>query len=179
MMRRTILGILCLFVFMNVSCKKDGESDIDNSLEKKVVEVKLSFGSNFPDYSLGLGLEGTSANGGLDESFNFVGANITDENNIVLPEAVIRSANYDVIPNSQLSIKTSHPVSTFSIAITASGIKEEINDLEPLSVTLDFYIDGKKVNSKSTKFEANDFRSQVYAIHVAEPNKIIDSTEFE
>lgn len=179
MMRNSIWGILCLFVFMNISCKKDGENDIDNSLEKKVVEVKLSFGSNFSGYSLGLGLEGTSANGGLDDSFNFVGANITDENNIVLPEAVIRTANYDVIPNSQLSIKTSHPVSTFSIAMTASNIKEEVNDLEPLSVTLDFYIDGKKVNSKSTQFEANEFSSKVYAIHVAEPNKIIDSTEFE
>ena len=53
------------------------------------------------------------------------------------------------------------------------------NDLEPLSVTVDFYIDGKKVNSKSTKFDANEFSSQVYAIHVAEPDKIIDSTEFE
>lgn len=179
MMRNTIWGILCLFVFMNISCKKDGENDIDNSLEKKVVEVKLSFGSNFSGYSLGLGLEGTSANGGLDDSFNFVGANITDENNIVLPEAVIRTANYDVIPNSQLSIKTSHPVSTFSIAMTASSIREDVNDLESLSVTLDFYIDGKKINSKSTKFDANEFSSKVYAIHVAEPNKIIDSTEFE
>lgn len=179
MMRGAILGILCLFVFMNVSCKKDDESDIDNSLLKKVVEVKLSFGSNFPSYSLGLGLEGTSVNGGLDDSFNFIGVNITDENNIVLPEAVIRTANYEVIPNSQLSIKTSHPVSTFSIAMTASSINEDVNDLEPLSVTLDFYIDGKKVNSKSTKFDANEFNSQVYAIHVAEPDKIIDSTEFE
>jgi hypothetical protein len=164
---------------MNVSCKKDDKSDIDNSLEKKVVEVKLSFGSNFPSYSLGLGLEGTSVNGVLDDSFNFIGANITDENNIVLPEAVIRTANYEFIPNSQLSIKTSHPVSTFSIAMTASSIKEDINDLEPLSVTLDFYTDGKKVNSKSTKFDANEFSSKVYAIHVAEPDKIIDSTEFE
>ncbi|MEZ0451046.1 hypothetical protein ABTW24_05515 [Sphingobacterium thalpophilum] len=178
-MIRTIAGLLSLCVLMLLSCKKEGENDIDNSLGKKVVEVKLSFGSNFSGYSLGLGLEGTSVNGGLDDSFNFIGANITDENNIVLPEAVIRTANYDVIPNSQLSIKTSHPVSTFSIAMTASNIKEDVNDLEPLSVTLDFYIDGKKVNSKSTQFEANEFSSKVYAIHVAEPNKIIDSTEFE
>lgn len=178
-MIRTIAGLLSLCVLMLLSCKKVGENDANISLDKKIVEVKLSFGSNFDAYSLGLGLEGTSINGGLDKNFNFIGANTTDENSVVLPEAVIKTANYDAIPNSQLSIKTSHPVSTFSIAITASNINEDVNDAESLSVTLDFYIDGKKVNSKSTKFEANEFSSQVYAIHVAEPDKIIDSTEFE
>jgi len=49
----------------------------------------------------------------------------------------------------------------------------------PLSLTVDFYMEGKKVNSKSTKFEVNKFSSQVYAIHAAEPDKIIDSTKYD
>lgn len=176
--RITGLGLIISLCFLMIlSCKKDAENDSDASSEKKVVEVKLSFGANFDQYSLGLGLQGTSINGGLDNSFNFIGANIIDEGNIVLPESVIRTANYDVIPSTQLSIKTSHPVSTFSIAMTASNI--ESNHSSPLSITVDFYIEGKKVNSKSTLYEANEFKSVVYAIHVAEPDKIIDSTEFE
>jgi len=124
-----------------------------------------------------LGLQGTSVNGGLNENFNFIGANTTKKNSIVLPESVIKTANYAILPSSQLSIKTSHPVSTFSIVMTALNISE-VDNIEPLSVIIDFYIEGKKVNSKTTKLEANDFGSNVYAIHVADPDKIIDSSEF-
>lgn len=179
MIRNMITGVLCLSVLLFTSCSKNDENSPDSSSTKKVVEVKLTFGENYGKHSLVLGLQGTSVNGDLAENFDFIGANTTNENSIILPESVIKTANYAVLPSSQLTIKTSHPVSTFSIAISALNISETTDNSEPLSVIVDFYIKGKKVNSKTTKFEANDFGSKVYAIHVAEPDKIIDSSEFD
>ncbi|MFD1165235.1 beta-barrel fold lipoprotein [Sphingobacterium daejeonense] len=177
MIRNMLTGILCLGFLFFSSCSKKDENSPESSLTKKIVEVRLTFSESYSNYSLVLGLQGTSVNGGLNENFNFIGANTTNENSIVLPESVIKTANYYVLTSSQLSIKTSHPVSTFSIAMTALNIREADNS-EPLSVIIDFFIEGKKVNSKTTKFEANDFGSKVYAIHVAKPDKIIDSSEF-
>lgn len=177
MIRNILTGILCLGVLLFTSCSKKNENSPDSSLTKKIVEVRLTFGESYSNYSLVLGLQGTSVDGGLNENFNFIGANTTNENNIILPESVIKTANYDVLPSSQLSIKTSHPVSTFSIAMTALNVSKADNS-KSLPVIVDFYIEGKKVNSKITKLEANDFGSKVYAIHVDKPDKIIDSSEF-
>lgn len=179
MIRNMLMGILCLSILLFTSCNKNEENLPESSSTKKVVEVKLTFGENFAKYSLVLGLQGTSINGGLNENFDFIGANTTNENSIVLPESVIKTANYAVLPSSQLTIRTSHPVSTFSIAMSALNISETTNNNKPLSVIVDFYIEGKKVSSKNTKFDATDFDSKVYGIHVAEPDKIIDSSEFD
>ncbi|MFZ4861221.1 beta-barrel fold lipoprotein [Sphingobacterium sp. Mn56C] len=169
-MRSTILSLLCLFVFMNTSCKKDGENDKDNSVKKKAVEVKITFSSNYARYGANFGLQVASVDGGLNSSFRFDG--ISSTASIVYDASIIHQAELSPISSSSQSIKTSMPVSTFSIATIATNLTA---DATPLTAKYEFYIDGKKTVEKSLSFQPNNYAAKVLIFDVSNPSKLIEN----
>ncbi|MEI5984890.1 hypothetical protein VJ786_08245 [Sphingobacterium sp. PU5-4] len=170
MMRNTIFGILCLFVVMNISCKKDDKNDIDNSMRKKAVELRITFGSNYATYGVNFGLQVASIDGGLNNSFRFDG--ITSTPSILKDASITHQAEMSPISSSSQSIKTSMPVSTFSIATIAANLTENST---PLTAKYEFYIDGKKTAEKSLSFQSNDYAAKVLIFDVSNPSKLTEN----
>lgn len=169
-MRSAILGILCLFVLMNTSCKKDGENDKDNSVKKKAIEVKITFGANYANYGANFGLQVASIDGGLNSNFRFEG--ITSTPSIVDDASIIHQAEMSPISSSSQSIKTSTPVSIFSITTIATNLTENTT---PLTATYEFYIDGKKTVEKSLIFQPNDYAAKVLIFNLSNPSELIEN----
>jgi hypothetical protein len=154
---------------MNISCKKDGENDKDNSVKKKAVEVKITFGSNYANYGANFGLQVASIDGGLNSSFRFEG--LVSTPSIVQDASIIHQAEMSPISSSSQSIKTSTPISTFSITTIATNLTENTT---PLTATYGFYIDGKKTVEKSLSFQPNDYTAKVLIFDVSNPSELID-----
>lgn len=170
MMRNTIWSILCLFVFMIISCKKDDKKDIDNFMGKKAVELRITFGSNYATYGVNFGLQVASIDGDLNSSFRFDG--ITSTPSIVNNASITHQAEMSPISSSSQSIKTSTPVSTFSIASIATNLTENTT---PLTGKYEFYIDGKKTVEKSLSFQPNDYAAKVLILDVSNPSELIEN----
>ncbi len=138
--KKITAALLILITSLSLSCKKNDTGPIT----KKTVEVKISYGPNYNQYYLLIRLQATSINGGLPASFQFTGLNTTP---ILTHEVdIIHHAELSPIPVTVHSIKTPVPVSSLGVFLLASPL----TDIDtPLSVTLDFFIGGKKTVSAS------------------------------
>ncbi|WKK60046.1 hypothetical protein [Sphingobacterium sp. BN32] len=152
------------------ACGKDNPEVEDQKSVKKVVEVKISFGSNYASYGVNLGLQVASADGGLNSNFKFEG--IISTPSIVHEASIIHQVEMSPISSSSQCIKTSMPVSTFSIATTATNLTENTT---PLTAKYEFYIDGKKTVEKSLSFQPNDYAAKVLILDVSNPSKVIEN----
>ncbi len=163
------LIVLGFLIFCS-ACGKDNPSPEEKNSSKKVVEVKITFGSNYAEYGANFGLQVASVNGGLKDNFEFIGINSTAS--IVQEASVIHQANISPIVNTSQNIKTSVPVSTFSIATLATNLKENV---APLTANYDFYVDGKKTASKSLTFSPNSFVAKVLVLDATNPTQLIEN----
>ena len=152
------------------ACGKDNSDVEDPKSTKKVVEVKITFGSNYSSYGANFGLQVASIDGGLTSSFRFDGISTTTS--IVQSESIIHQAEMSPISSSSQSIKTSMPVSTFSIATIATNLTENTT---PLTAKYEFYIDGKKTVEKSLSFQPNDYAAKVLIFNVSNPSELIEN----
>lgn len=100
------------------ACGKDNPDIEEHKSVKKVVELKITFGSNYTNYGVNFGLQVASADGGLKSNFEFIGINSTAS--VVHDASIIHLAEMSPISSSSQSIKTSTPVSTFSITTIAT-----------------------------------------------------------
>lgn len=169
---RTIIKISFLLVaLINFSCSKnDNDKPSPNQSTKKVVEVKISYGSNYADYAASLGLQVASVDADLKNDFKFVGINSTLS--IFHEASIIHQANLSPIPSATSSIKTSTAVSTFTISSVFTNLKENTN---PLTVTYEFYVDGKKTTTKTLVFEQNDYAAKSLILDVTNPKELIEN----
>lgn len=169
---RTIIKISFLLVaLISFSCSKnDNDKPSPNKSSKKVVEVKISCGSNYADYSANLGLQVASVDADLKSDFKFVGINSTLS--IFHEASIIHQANLSPIPNAKSSIKTSAAVSTFTISSVFTNLKENAN---PLTVTYEFYVDGKKTTTKTLVFEPNNYAAKSLILDVTNTNELIEN----
>lgn len=69
------------------ACGKDNPEVEDQQSVKKVVEVKIIFGTNYASYGANFGLQVASTDGGLNSSFRFDGISSTPS--IVQSESII------------------------------------------------------------------------------------------
>src|SRR5690606_33106473 len=137
---------------------------------KKVVEVKITFGSNYASYGANFGLQVASINGGLNSNFKFDG--ITSTPSIVHEASIIHQAEISPISSSSQSIKTSMPVSTFSIATIATNL---IETATPLTAKYEFYIDGKKTVEKLLSFQPNNYAAKALIFDVSNSYELIEN----
>lgn len=151
------------------ACGKDNPDIEEHKSVKKVVELKITFGSNYTNYGVNFGLQVASADGGLKSNFEFIGINSTAS--VVHDASIIHLAEMSPISSSIQSIKTSTPVSTFSITTIVTNLTENIT---PLTATYEFYIDGKKTVEKSISFQPNDYAAKVLIFNVSNPSELID-----
>lgn len=169
---RTILYIS--FILISVFCyscsKNDKESLKPNNSTKKIVEVKITFGANYAQYDANIGLQVASVDADLKEDFNFLGINSTQS--IFHNASIIHQADLSPIPSSTISIKTSVPVSTFSIATVATNITNSAN---PLTANFEFYVDGKKTTSKSLTFLPNSIAAKSLILDTTKPKELIEN----
>ena len=167
---RTIIKISFLLIaLISFSCSKsDNDTPVPNQSSKKVVEVKINYGSNYADYAANLGLQVASVDASLKNDFKFVGINSTLS--IFHEASIIHQANLSPIPSATSSIKTSAAVSTFTISSVFTNLKENAN---PLTVTYEFYIDGKKTTTKTLVFQPNDYAAKSLILDVKNPTQII------
>ena len=152
------------------ACGKDTPDVEDSKSVKKVVEVKINFGTNYTSYGANFGLQVASIDGGLNSNFRFEG--ITSTPSIVDDASIIHQAEMSPISSSSQSIKTSTPVSTFSIATIATNLTENST---PLTAKFEFYIDGKKTVEKSLSFQPNDYAAKVLIFDVSNPSELIEN----
>lgn len=152
------------------ACGKDNSEVEDQKSVKKVVEVKINFGTNYASYGANFGLQVASIDGGLPNNFRFEG--ITSTPSIVHDASIIHQAEMSPISSSSQSIKTSTPVNSFSIATTVTNLEEKV---APLTVSYEFYIDGKKAVEKSLSFQAKDYAAKVLIIDVSNPSDLIEN----
>lgn len=76
------------------------------------------------------------------------------------------------ISSSSQGIKTSTPVSTFSITTIATNLTENTT---PLTAKYEFYIDGRKTVEKSLSFQPNDYAAKVLIFDVSNPSELIEN----
>lgn len=152
------------------ACGKNNPEVEDQKSVKKVVEVKINFGTNYTSYGANFGLQVANIDGGLPNNFRFEG--ITSTPSIVHDASIIHQAEMSPISSSIQSIKTSTPVSTFSITTIATNLTENIT---PLTATYEFYIDGKKTVEKSLSFQPNDYAAKVLIFDVSNPSELIEN----
>ncbi|TDS11710.1 beta-barrel fold lipoprotein [Sphingobacterium paludis] len=152
------------------ACGKDNPEVEDQKSVKKVIEIKINFGTNYASYGANFGLQVASIDGGLPNNFRFEGINSTPS--IVHDASIIHQAEISPISSSGQSIKTSTPVSTFSIATIATNLTENAT---PLTAKFEFYIDGKKTVEKSLSFQPNDSAAKVLIFEVSNPSELIES----
>ena len=167
---RTIIKISFLLVaLISFSCSKNDKIS-PNQSTKKVVEVKISYGSNYADYAASLGLQVASVDADLKNDFKFVGINSTLS--IFHEASIIHQANLSPIPNATSSIKTSAAISTFTISSVFTNLKE---NAKPLTVTYEFYVDSKKTTTKTLVFEPNDYAAKSLILDVSNTNELIEN----
>lgn len=130
----------------------------------------MTFGSNYLSYGTNFGLQVASIDGGLNSNFRFEG--ITSTPSIVADASIIHQAEMSPISSSSQSIKTSTPVSIFSITTIATNLTENTT---PLTATYEFYIDGKKTVEKSLIFQPNDYAAKVLIFNVSNPSELIEN----
>ena len=152
------------------ACGKDSSDVEDPKSTKKVVEVKINFGTNYTSYGANFGLQVANIDGGLPNNFRFEG--ITSTPSIVHDASIIHQAEMSPISSSSQSIKTSTPISTFSITTIATNLTENTT---PLTATYEFYIDGKKTIEKSLIFQPNDYAAKVLIFNVSNPSELIEN----
>lgn len=152
------------------SCGKDNAEVEDQQSIKKVVEVKITFGTNYASYGANFGLQVASIDGGLNSNFKFDG--IISTPSVVHDASIIHQAEISPISSSSQYIKTSSPVSTFSIATIATNLN---TNSPPLSAKYEFYIDGKKTVEKSLSFQSNDYAAKVLIFDVSNPSELIEN----
>lgn len=162
--------IVLTFIFLFSACGKDEPGVEDQKSVKKIVEVKIAFGSNYASYGANFGLQVASIDGDLNNSFTFDGISSTPS--ITQKETIVHTAEMSPISNSSQSIKTSTPVSTFSIATIATNLTENST---PLTAKYQFYIDGKKTVEKSLSFQPNDYAAKGLIFDVSNPSKVIEN----
>lgn len=169
---RTIIKISFLLVaLISFSCSKnDNGNPSPNQSTKKVVEVKISYGSNYVDYAANLGLQVASVNADLKEDFEFLGINSTQS--IFHKASIIHQADLSPIPSSTINIKTSVPVSTFSIAAVATNLTSSTT---PLTANYEFYVDGKKTATKSITFTPNTIAAKSLILDTSNPELLIEN----
>lgn len=169
---RTIfyISIILISVLCYSCSKNDKESPKPNNSTKKIVEVKITFGANYAQYDANIGLQVASIDADLKEDFKFLGINSTQS--IFHKASIIHQADLSPIPSSTISIKTSVPVSTFSIATVATNITTSTN---PLTANFEFYIDGKRTTSKSLTFSPNSSAAKSLILDVTNPNELIEN----
>lgn len=169
---RTIICIsLILLSVFTYSCSKNAEnSQTPHNSSKKVVEVKITLGSNYADYSMNLGLQVTSSDADLKNDFKFIGINSSLA--IFHDASVIHQANISPIPSSAFSIKTSAPVSTFTISNVITNL---ISTTVPLTANYEYYIDGKKTIMKSLTFLPNTPAAKTLILDTTKPNELIEN----
>jgi len=163
-----LLVIASILLFS--ACGKDNPDVEDQKSVKKNVEVKITFGSNHDSYGVNFGLQVASVDGGLKSSFRFEG--IASTPSIVHDASIIHQAEISPISSPIQSIKTSMPISTFSIATTVTNLEENV---APLTVSYEFYIDGKKAVEKSLSFQAKDYAAKVLIFNVSNPSELIEN----
>src|SRR5690606_37321776 len=134
------------------ACGKNNPEVEDQKSVKKVVEVKINFGANYTSYGANFGLQVANIDGGLPNNFRFEG--ITSTPSIVHDASIIHQAEMSPISSSIQSIKTSTPVSTFSITTIATNLTENIT---PLTPTHEFDLVAKKTVEKTISLEPNDY----------------------
>src|SRR5690606_1522070 len=161
-----IIATILLFT----ACGKDTPDVEDSKSVKKVVEVKMTFGSNYLSYGANFGLQVASIDGGLNSNFRFEG--IASTPSVVQDASIIHQAEISPISSSSQSIKTSTPVSTFSIATITTNLTENST---PLTAKFEFYIDGKKTVEKSLSFQPNDYTAKVLIFDVSNPSELIEN----
>lgn len=158
-----LIALICF------SCSKNNnDNPVPNQSSKKVVQVKINYGSNYADYAANLGLQVASVNADLKNDFKFVGINSTLS--IFHAASIIHQANTSPISSATSTIKTSAAVSTFTISTVLTNLKENAN---PLTVTYEFYVDGKKTATKTFVYEPNDYAAKSFIIDVSNPTQII------
>lgn len=81
-----IIAVILLFS----ACGKDNPDVEDKKSIKKIVEVKITFGSNYASYGANWGLQVASIDGGLNSNFKFEG--ITSTPSIVHDASIIHQA---------------------------------------------------------------------------------------
>ena len=163
-----LLVIASILLFS--ACGKETPDVADQKSVKKNVEAKITFGSNHDSYRVNFGLQVASVDGGLNSCFRFEG--ITSTPSIVHDASIIHQAEISPISSPIQSIKTSMPISTFSIATTVTNLEENV---APLTVSYEFYIDGKKAVEKSLSFQAKDYAAKVLIIDVSNPSDLIEN----
>ena len=163
-----LLVIASILLFS--ACGKETLDVADQKSVKKNVEVKITFGSNHDSYGANFGLQVASVDGGLNSNFRFDG--ITSTPSIIHDASIIHQAEISPISSPIQSIKTSMPISTFSIATTATNLEENV---APLTVKYEFYIDGKKAVEKSLSFQAKNYAAKVLIIDVSNPSDLIEN----
>ncbi|CDS93845.1 exported hypothetical protein [Sphingobacterium sp. PM2-P1-29] len=152
------------------ACGKDNPEVEDQKSVKKIVEVKITFGSNYASYGANFGLQVASIDGGLNSNFKFEG--ITSTPSIVHDASIIHQAEISPISSSSQSIKTSMPVSSFSIATIATNL---IENATPLTAKYEFYIDGKKTVEKLISFQPNNYATKVLIFDVSNSSELIEN----
>lgn len=163
-----LLAIATILLFS--ACGKDDPGVEDQKSVKKIVEVKIAFGSNYASYGANFGLQVASIDGDLKNNFTFDG--ISSKPSITQKETIVHTAEMSPISSSSQSVKTSTPVSTFSIATIATNLTE---DSTALTAKYEFYIDGKKTVEKSLSFQPNDYAAKVLIFDVSNPSKVIEN----
>jgi len=163
-----LLVIATILLFS--ACGKDEPGFEDQKSVKKIVEVKITFEANYASYGANFGLQVTSIDGDLNNSFRFDG--ISSKLSITQKETIVHTAEMSPISSSSQSIKTSIPVNTFSIATIATNLTENST---PLTAKYEFYIDGKKTVEKSLSFHPNDYAAKVLIFDVSNPSKVIEN----
>lgn len=169
---RTIIKIsLLLIAHFSSSCSKNNnDSPSPNKSSKKVVEVKISCGSNYADYSANVGLQVASVDADLKSDFKFIGINSTLS--IFNEASIIHQANLSPIPSPISSIKTSAAVNTFTISSVFTNLKENAN---PLTVTYEFYVDCKKTTTNTLVFKPNDYAAKSLILDVTNTSELIEN----
>jgi len=162
--------LIIVTILLFGSCGKDSPNVEDQKFVKKVVELKITFGSNYVTYGANFGLQVASVDGGLNSSFRFDGISSTPS--IVQAESIIHQATISPISSSTQNIKTSMPVSTFSVATIATNLNENST---PITAKYEFYIDGKKTVEKSLTFQAKDHAAKVLIFDVSNPYQLIEN----
>ena len=152
------------------ACGKDNPEVEDQKSVKKIVEVKITFGSNYASYGANFGLQVASIDGGLNSNFKFEG--ITSTPSIVHDASIIHQAEISPISSSSQSIKTSMPVSSFSIATIATNL---IENATPITAKYEFYIDGKKTVEKLISFQPNNYATKVLIFDVSNSSELIEN----